>query len=265
VLLAVDVGNTNVVVGVFKDEQLLAKWNLFTDIYKTADEYTVLLRNLLTDKNIAMDDINGAIVSCVAPQLLYIFEGLCRRSFGFNPLIVGAGIRTGVKLNYDNPREVGADRVVNAVAAHHLYKQQLIIIDFGTATSLEVVSAEGDFLGGAVAPGIGISAEALFKQTAMLPRVELHSPGQAIGKNTVAAMQSGLIYGYVGLIEGLVERMKLELDGDVKVIATGGLASTIARETNVIDDVVPELTLIGLRIIYQLNVDHPQRKRGNSA
>lgn len=261
-LLAVDVGNTNVVVGVFKGEQLLAKWHLFTDVYKTADEYTVLLRNLLADKNIAMDDINGAIVSCVAPQLLYIFEGLCKRSFGFRPLIVGAGIRTGVKLNYDNPREVGADRVVNAVAAHYLYKQQLIVIDFGTATSLEVVSAEGDFLGGAVAPGIGISAEALFMQTAMLPRVELHSPGQAIGKNTVAAMQSGLIYGYVGLIEGLVERMKREMDGDVKVIATGGLAPTIARETTVIDEVIPELTLVGLRLIYELNVEHPQRKRG---
>ena len=261
-LLAVDVGNTNVVIGVFKGEQLLAKWHLFTDIYKTADEYTVLLRNMLSDKDLAMDDINGAIVSCVAPQLLYIFEGLCKRSFGFRPLIVGAGIRTGVKLNYDNPREVGADRVVNAVAAHYLYQEQLIVIDFGTATSLEVVSADGDFLGGAVAPGIGISAEALFKQTAMLPRVELHSPGQAIGKNTVAAVQSGLIYGYVGLIEGLVERMKRELDGDAKVIATGGLAPVIARETSAIDEVVPELTLVGLRLIYELNVQHPQRKRG---
>ncbi len=261
-LLAVDVGNTNVVIGVFKGEQLLAKWHLFTDIYKTADEYTVLLRNMLSDKDLAMDDINGAIVSCVAPQLLYIFEGLCKRSFGFRPLIVGAGIRTGVKLNYDNPREVGADRVVNAVAAHYLYKEQMIVIDFGTATSLEVVSADGDFLGGAVAPGIGISAEALFKQTAMLPRVELHSPGQAIGKNTVAAVQSGLIYGYVGLIEGLVERMKRELDGDAKVIATGGLAPVIARETSAIDEVVPELTLVGLRLIYELNVQHPQRKRG---
>ncbi|MCK5428037.1 MAG: type III pantothenate kinase, partial [Anaerolineales bacterium] len=245
-----------------KGEQLLAKWHLFTDIYKTADEYTVLLRNMLSDKDLAMDDINGAIVSCVAPQLLYIFEGLCKRSFGFRPLIVGAGIRTGVKLNYDNPREVGADRVVNAVAAHYLYKEQMIVIDFGTATSLEVVSADGDFLGGAVAPGIGISAEALFKQTAMLPRVELHSPGQAIGKNTVAAVQSGLIYGYVGLIEGLVERMKRELDGDAKVIATGGLAPVIARETSAIDEVVPELTLVGLRLIYELNVQHPQRKRG---
>ena len=147
--------------------------------------------------------------------------------------------------------------------AHHLYKGQLIVIDFGTATSLEVVSADGDFLGGAVAPGIGISAEALFKQTAMLPRVELHSPGQAIGKNTVAAMQSGLIYGYVGLIEGLVARMKKELGGDVKVIATGGLATTIARETSAIDEVVSELTMVGLRLIYELNVQHPQRKRGS--
>ena len=262
-LLAVDVGNTNLKIGVFKDEELIATWHLFTDVYKTADEYTILLSNMLQGAGITMDNINGAIVSCVAPQLLYIFEGLCRRSFGFRPLIVGAGIRTGVKLNYDNPREVGADRVVNAVAAHHLYKGQLIVIDFGTATSLEVVSADGDFLGGAVAPGIGISAEALFKQTAMLPRVELHSPGQAIGKNTVAAMQSGLIYGYVGLIEGLVARMKKELGGDVKVIATGGLATTIARETSAIDEVVSELTMVGLRLIYELNVQHPQRKRGS--
>jgi type III pantothenate kinase len=261
VLLTIDVGNTNVKIGVFKGEELRATWNLFTDVYKTADEYTALLRNLLAGSDLTMDDINGAIVSCVAPQLLYIFEGLCRRSFGFNPLIVGAGIRTGVKLNYDNPREVGADRVVNAVGAHHLYKGQLIVIDFGTATSLEVVSADGDFLGGAVAPGIGISAEALFKQTAMLPRVELHSPEKAIGKNTVAAMQSGLIFGYVGLIEGLVGRMKQELDGDVTVVATGGLSTTIARETDVIDEVAPDLTLVGLRLIYELNVHHPQRKR----
>jgi len=261
-LLAVDVGNTNVVVGVFKDDELRATWNLFTDVYKTADEYTVLLRNLLADKGLSFDDINGAIVSCVAPQLLYIFEGLCKRSFGFRPLVVESGIRTGIKLNYDNPKEVGADRVVNAVAAHHLYKGQLIVIDFGTATSLEVISAEGDFLGGAIAPGIGIAAEALFRQTAMLPRVELHSPGQAIGKNTIAAMQSGLIYGYVGLIEGLVARMKKEMDGEVMVIATGGLAQAIARETTVIDEVVPALTLIGLRLIYELNVQHPQRKRG---
>ncbi len=262
-LLAVDVGNTNVVVGVFKDDELRATWNLFTDVYKTADEYTVLMRNLLADKGLSFDDINGAIVSCVAPQLLYIFEGLCKRSFGFRPLVVEAGIKTGVKLKYDNPKEVGADRVVNAVAAHHLYQDQLIVIDFGTATSLEVISAEGDFLGGAIAPGINIAAEALFRQTAMLPRVELHSPGHAIGKNTIAAMQSGLIYGYVGLIEGLVARMKKELDGEVKVIATGGLAQAIARETTVIDEVVPSLTLIGLRLIYELNVQHPQRKRGN--
>jgi len=182
------------------------------------------------------------------------FEELCQRYCRITPLVVGAGIKTGVRISLDNPREVGADRVVNAAAAHRLYGGPLIVIDLGTATTLDAVSEEGDYLGGAIAPGIGIAADALFERAAKLPRVELIRPKKAIGRNTVAAMQSGIIFGYVGLIEGIVARMKKELGGKVRVIATGGLAGIIAEETNVVDILDPDLTLVGLRLIHELNV-----------
>lgn len=264
-LLAVDVGNTNIVIGVFGDEELRATWQIATDVHKTADEYAVLLRNLLQGQGLALSDISGAILSCVAPPLVAVFGELCQRYLGIMPLVVGSGIRTGVRIRTDNPREVGADRVANAAAAHHLYDGPLIVIDFGTATTLDAVSKEGDYLGGAIAPGIVVAAEALFEHTAKLPRVELHRPKQAIGKNTVSSMQSGIIFGYVGLIEGIVARIRQELGGVARVIATGGLAEVIAKETKVVDEVVPDLTLVGLRLIHELNRQQPQRKRGEHA
>ncbi|MCK4362900.1 MAG: type III pantothenate kinase [Dehalococcoidia bacterium] len=252
-LLAIDIGNTNIAFGVFDGETLRATWNVATDINKTADEYAVLLLNLLPREGLALSDIDHVGIACVVPPLLTIFEELSQRYFKIPPLIVGPGVKTGVSICTDNPREVGADRVVNTAAAHHLYGGPLIVIDFGTATTLDAVSKEGDYLGGAIAPGIGIAAEALFERASKLPRVELIPPEHAIGKNTVTTMQSGIIFGYVGLIEGLVTRIKQELGGEAYVVATGGLAEVIATETKVIDTVDMHLTLIGLRLIHELN------------
>ena len=201
----------------------------------------------------SFDDIDSAIIASSVPPLVTVFEELCRRYLGVTPMVVGPGVKTGVRIALENPREVGADRVVNAAAAHRLYGGPLIVIDFGTATTLDAVSEDGDSLGGAIAPGIGISSEALFKAAAKLPRVELVRPPKAIGRSSVAAMQSGLIFGYVGLIEGIVARMQKELGGEAKVIATGGLADVIAREASVVDALEPDLTLIGLRLIHEQN------------
>lgn len=252
-LLAIDIGNTNIVVGVFDGEKLKATWRLGTDVHKLEDEYAALLLNLLSMKGLAFADIDDAIISSSVPPLVTVFEELCRRYFEVTPMVVGPGIKTGVRISIENPREVGADRVVNAAAAHKLYGGPLIVIDFGTATTLDAVSEEGDYLGGAIAPGIVISSEALFEHAAKLPRVELVRPPKAIGRNSVSAMQSGIVFGYVGLIEGIVARMQKELGGTAKVIATGGLANIIASETGVVDAVELDLTLVGLRLIYELN------------
>ncbi|UCC61218.1 MAG: type III pantothenate kinase [Dehalococcoidia bacterium] len=252
-LLAIDIGNTNIVLGVFDGEKLKATWRLSTDVHKLEDEYSVVLLNLLEMKKLAFADIDHAVIASSVPPLVTIFSELCRRYFNVEPLVIGPGTKTGVRIELDNPREAGADRIVNAAAAHSLYEGPLVVIDFGTATTLDAVSREGDYLGGAIAPGIAISAEALFEYAAKLPRVELVRPQKAIGRSTIAAMQSGIIFGYVGLIEGIVDRMKKELGGSVKVIATGGLADVIARETDAVDALEPDLTLIGLRIIYELN------------
>jgi len=252
-LLAIDIGNTNIAIGVFEDERLRATWRLSTDFHKLEDEYASVFLNLLSLKGLAFADIDRAIISSSVPPLVTVFEGLCQRYFEVSPMVVGPGTKTGVRISIDNPREVGADRVVNAAAGHRLYGGPLIVIDFGTATTLDAVSEEGDYLGGAIAPGIGISAEALFEHAAKLPRVELVRPQKAIGRNSVSAMQSGIIFGYVGLIEGIVVRMRKELGGTAKVIATGGLADIICRETDVVDAVEPDLTLVGLRLVYELN------------
>jgi len=252
-LLAIDIGNTNIALGVFEGETLRATWNVATDIDKTADEYAVLLLNLLPMEGLNLSDIDHVSIACVVPPLLTIFEELSQRYFNISPLIVGPGVKTGVRICTDNPREVGADRVANAAAAHHLYSGPMILIDFGTATTLDVLSKEGDYLGGAIAPGILIAAEALFERASKLPRVELVPPEHAIGKNTVTTMQSGIIFGYVGLIESLVNRMNHELGQDAYVVATGGLAAIIARQTKVVNTVNMHLTLIGLRLIHELN------------
>ena len=252
-LLAIDIGNTNIAFGVFEGETLRATWNIATDLNKTADEYAVLLLNLLPRDGLALSDIDHAVICSVVPPLDPIVDELSQRYLRTSPLVVSPGIKTGVRIGIDNPREVGADRVVNAAAAHRLYGGPLIVIDFGTGTTFDAISKEGDYLGGAIAPGIGIAAEALFSRASKLPRIELVPPENAIGRNTVTAMQSGVMFGYVGLIESLVARIRQELGGKVKVVATGGLANIIAKETKVIDEVNPNLTLLGLRFIHEMN------------
>jgi len=252
-LLAIDVGNTAIAIGIFEEERMRATWSIATDIRKTADEYAVLLMNLLPREGLTFADIDNVIICSVVPPLEPIFEELSERYFGIPPLIVGPGVKTGVRICTDNPREVGADRVVNTVAAHRLYGGPVIVIDFGTATTLDVVSEEGDYLGGAIAPGIGIASEALFERASKLPRIELIAPQHAIGRNTITAMQSGVIFGYVGLIESLVHRIQEELGSKARVVATGGLADVIAKETKVVDEVNPHITLYGLRLIHELN------------
>jgi len=252
-LLVVDIGNTNITYGVFDGEELRATWRVATRVSQMADEYAALLLNLLRHQGLNASDIKEIAFCGVVPPLLGTFEQLFRRYFHVSPLIVGPGIKTGVRIRMDNPREVGTDRIVNAAAAHHLYDGSIIVVDIGTATTFDTISKEGDYLGGAIATGIGTAAEALFARAAALPRVELVRPQHAIGTNTVAAMQSGIVFGYVGLVEGIVARIQEELGKKATVIATGGYAEIIARETDVIDTVNPDLTLVGLRLIYLLN------------
>ena len=252
-LLAIDIGNTDTTLGVFEGEELRATWHMATGIHRMADEYAALLLNLLHHQGLDISEIKEIALCSVVPPLIATFDELCQRYFHLSPLVVGAGVKTGVRIRMDNPREVGADRIANAAAAHHLYGGPIIITDLGTATTFDTVSREGDYLGGAIAPGIGTAAEALFMQAAMLPRVELARPKRAIGTNTITAMQSGIVFGYVGLIEGIVARIQQELGERAKVVATGGFAELIAKETAVIDVVNPNLTLIGLRLIYLLN------------
>ncbi len=252
-LLAVDIGNTNVALGVFEGEQLRATWRVATGVNQRADEYAVLLLTLLHHQGLNKADIKEVALCSVVPPLTATFEELFQRYFHISPLVVGAGVKTGVRIRIDNPREVGADRIVNTAAGHYLYSGPIIIADLGTATTFDVVSEEGDYLGGAIAPGINTAAEALFTRAAMLPRVELVHPKQAIGTNTIAAMQSGIVFGYVGLVEGVVARIRQELGEKAKVVATGGYAGLIAKETAVIDEVNLDLTLVGLRLIYLMN------------
>ena len=252
-LLAVDIGNTNIILGVFDGAELKATWRVATGVHRMPDEYASLILDLFDRRGLAASQITDAVLCSVVPPLIGVFEELCQRYLKVSPLVVEVGVKTGVQICMDNPREVGADRIVNAVAAHQLYGGPVIVIDFGTATTFDVVSEEGDYLGGAIAPGIAIATEALFTRTAVLPRVELTHPKRAIGRNTVAAMQSGIVWGYVGLIEGIVARVQQELTSKAKVVATGGYAELLAQETSIIEAVNPDLTLIGLRLIHEMN------------
>jgi len=252
-LLAIDIGNTNVTFGVFDGENIKATWRVSTAIHRTPDEYAHLMLSLMERQGVSAAKLKDVVTCSVVPPLLIIFEEVCKRFLKKAPLIVEAGVKTGVRIDMDNPREVGPDRIVNAVAAHQLYGGPVIVIDLGTATTFDVVSKDGRYIGGAIAPGIAIATEALFTRTAVLPRIELALPKKAIGRNTVAAMQSGVIFGYVGMVEGLVSRLSRELGGKAKVIATGGYAEVIARETKVIEVVNRHLTLLGLQLIYDLN------------
>jgi type III pantothenate kinase len=252
-LLAIDIGNTDTTLGVFDGEELRSTWHLATSIHRMADEYAALLLNLLHQQGLDTPDIKAIALCSVVPPLISTFDELFQRYFHISPLVVGVGVKTGVRIRMDNPKEVGADRIVNAAAAHHLYGGPVIVADLGTATTFDTVSKEGDYLGGAIAPGIFTAAEALFTRAALLHRVELTRPKRAIGTNTIAAMQSGIIFGYVGLVEGMVARIQQELGEKAKVVATGGAAKLIANETKVFDVVNPDLILIGLRLIYQMN------------
>ena len=250
--LAIDIGNTEITMGIFAGEDLRATWHVSTGLHRTADEYATLLLNLIP-RALGGSHISGIAICSVVPPLVTTFEEMCQRYLHISPLVVGAGIKTGVRIRMDNPREVGADRIVDAAAAHHLYGGPVIIADFGTATTFDVVSKDGDYMGGAIAPGISAAAETLFVRAAMLPRVEMTRPKQAIGSNTVAALQSGIIFGYVALVEGMVARIQKEIEEPAKVVATGGFSEIIAKETEVINVVNPSLTLVGLKLIYRIN------------
>lgn len=253
-LLAIDAGNTNVVFAVFDGAEQRGLWRCSTDPRRTADEYAVWLLKLLELQELNYRDVTGAIIASVVPDATPNLQRLCERHFGQKPLIVGAPeVDLGLQVLIDNPREAGADRLVNAVAACAVHKGPLMVIDFGTATTFDIVNAEGNFVGGVIAPGINLSSEALHRAAAKLPRVEIEQTDTVVGRNTVTAMQSGLYWGYVGLIEGLVSRIKAEMGGELYVMATGGLAALFARATPVIQHTDPDLTLRGLYLIYERN------------
>jgi len=248
-----DVGNTNIVLGLYENDELKHHWRIHTSREKTEDEYGMLILDLFRHVNIHKEQIEGIIISSVVPPIMFALERMCVKYFNQRPLVVGPGIKTGLNIKYENPREVGADRIVNAVAAIDEYGAPLIIVDFGTATTYCYINENKQYMGGAIAPGINISTEALYTKAAKLPRIEIAKPEGVIGKNTVNAMQAGILYGYVGQVEGIVKRMKEQSEVEPKVIATGGLANLIAAESNVIDHVDPFLTLKGLLLIYDKN------------
>lgn len=256
-ILVIDVGNTNIVLGVYKKDKLIGEWRLSTDSKKTADEFGIQVTQLFINSDLKTTDVEGVIISSVVPNIMYSLEHMIRKYFDMNPIIVGPGVKTGINIKYDNPKEVGADRIVNAVAAHEIYKRSLIIIDFGTATTFCAMRENGDYLGGTICPGIKISSEALFDKAAKLPHIELVKPPCVICKNTVNSMQSGIIYGYIGQVDYIVTKMKKEMmqlgEEEPYVICTGGLAKLISEESKCIDKIEPFLTLKGLRIIYEKN------------
>jgi len=254
-LLVIDIGNTNIVFGVYNGDKLINHWRLSTVFQKTVDEYAILLNSLLYIEKIKFSEIDSAIISCVVPPLLIPFEIVCARYMGIKPLLIGPGVKTGMPILYENPQEVGADRIVNAVAGYDSHSTALIVVDFGTATTFDYVTPKGEYAGGAIAPGIMISLEALFERAAKLPRVELIRPRNVIGKNTVHAMQSGITYGYVSLVDGIVKRIKDEVKTNPYVMATGGLANQIYKNSDSINEVDELLTLKGLKILYERNKD----------
>lgn len=252
-LLLMNINNTNTMLGLYQNEEWIANWRIASDRAKLPDEYAMLLKSLFDFEGLYWENISGVALASVVPPLTTSFVEMCQRFLNRDPLVVTHDIKTGVKVLTDYPAEVGADRILNALATHRLHGSPAIVVDFGTATTFDAVSAEGDYLGGAIAPGLGIAAEALFSRTANLPRIELVAPSKAIGRNTIHCMQSGLVLGYIGLIEGLVTRIRAELGGQARVIGTGGLAPLLAKETNIIETVDQMLTLEGLRLMYELN------------
>ncbi|MFA9397919.1 MAG: type III pantothenate kinase [Clostridiaceae bacterium] len=257
-ILLIDVGNTNIVLGVYEEDKLIRHFRLSTDNKRTADEYGLSVMSLLSNSDTKISEIKGVIISSVVPNIMYSLEHMIKKYFHISPIVVGPGVKTGINIKYDNPKEVGSDRIVNAVAANEKYKRAVIIIDFGTATTFCAVTKSGDYLGGTISPGIKISANALFEKAAKLPRIELVKPNQVICKNTVTSMQSGIVYGYIGLVEYIVLHMKDEMiafgEEEPLVVATGGLAKLISQDSKIIDIIDGNLTLEGLKIIYNKNI-----------
>lgn len=253
-ILVIDVGNTNIVLGIYDNSQLLHDWRLSTDRTATEDEYGVLIHHMFHMAGIRYDQIGGVIISSVVPPLMFALERFCTKYIGKSPMIVGPGIKTGLNIRYENPREVGADRIVNAVAAIEVYGPPLVIVDFGTATTFCYIDPNGDYAGGVITPGIGISTEALYQHAAKLPRIDLTKPKSVIGRNTVQSMQAGIIYGYAGQVDGIIDRIVEQYEVDPYVVATGGLAELIAEESRTIDTVNSLLTLQGLNILYERNI-----------
>lgn len=252
--MAVDIGNTNIVLGLFVEERLEQDWRVRTEVNMTVDEFGILIRNLFSTCPYPVDAVQHVIISCVVPPMLNAVEHFCRKYLDVNPLIVGPGIRTGMPILYDNPREVGADRIVNAIAAYDAFRQSTIVVDFGTATTFDYVSERGEYMGGVISPGIMISCEALFQKASKLPRVEIFGrPTSILAKNTIASMNAGIVFGYAGLVEGIINRMKRELKSNPKTVATGGLATLIAAECPAIEQVDDYLTLKGLKLIFERN------------
>ncbi|MEW6624137.1 MAG: type III pantothenate kinase [Bacillota bacterium] len=252
-LLAVDVGNTNIMMGVFQDKDLTDTWRVSTDPSKTADELGVLFKQLFEYKGISFSDISAVAISSVVPPIMQALDQMCREYIGVAPFVVGHGSRIDLAIEFDNPKEIGADRIVNAVGAIDKYGSPAVVVDFGTATTFDAISDEGHYLGGAIAPGVGISLEALFQKAAKLPRIEMVKPEGVIGKSTVTCMQSGIVFGFVGQVDGIVQRIKRELGPNTVTVATGGLAPFIAGYCETIDHIDPYLTLNGLQIIYRKN------------
>lgn len=252
-ILVLDAGNSSIVLGVYINDQLTHHWRMETDRHKTEDEYAMQVKAFFTHVGISFEQVKGIIISSVVPPIMFALETMCRKYFHLKPLIVGPGLKTGLNIKYENPREVGSDRIVNAIAAMEVYPKPLIVVDFGTATTFCYIDENGYYMGGAIAPGIAISTEALYTKASKLPRIEITRPLNIVGKNTVSAMQAGIVYGFVGQVEGIVNRMKAQSKEEPFVVATGGMATLIANESQVIDMVEPYLTLKGLYILYKRN------------